>query len=72
MSISHNNPYYFRLSRITNFFLKGWTIAQVGSWIGSLKALDYYVGMVDVRKMGRSMLPEKNLDNEVPWHMFVL
>jgi len=53
-------PHYFRLSRITNFFLKGWTIAQVRSWTGlSLKALDYYVGMVDVRKMGRSMLPEE-------------
>ena len=46
----------FRLSRITNFFLAGWTIAQVKSWTGlSLAALEYYVGLVDTVKMGLSM-----------------
>lgn len=49
-------PHLFRLSRITNFFLEGWTIAQVHSWTGlTLKALDYYVGLVDVKKMGDSL-----------------
>jgi len=49
-------PHYFRLSRITNFFLEGWTIAQVRSWTGlSLKALDFYVGLVDISRMGRSL-----------------
>ena len=49
-------PHYFRLSRITNFFLEGWNIAQVRSWTGlSLKALNYYVGLVDITKMGESL-----------------
>ena len=49
-------PHLFRLSRITNFFLEGWTIAQVHSWTGlTLKALDYYTGLVDIRKMGESL-----------------
>jgi hypothetical protein len=49
-------PHLFRLSRITNFFLKGWTIAQVRSWTGlSLRALDYYVGLVDISRMGESL-----------------
>jgi len=49
-------PHFFRLSRITNFFLEGWTIAQVRSWTGlSLRALEYYVGLVDVKRMGESL-----------------
>jgi len=49
-------PHLFRLSRITNFFLEGWTIAQVRSWTGlSLRALEFYVGLVDITKMGESL-----------------
>jgi len=49
-------PHYFRLSRITNFFLEGWNIAQVRTWTGlSLKALNYYVGLVDITKMGETL-----------------
>lgn len=49
-------PHFFRLSRITNFFLDGWTIPQVRSWTGlSLAALNYYVGVVDIKKMGESL-----------------
>jgi len=49
-------PHLFRLSRITNFFLEGWTIAQVRSWTGlSLAALNFYVGLVDIAKMGESL-----------------
>ena len=49
-------PHFFRLSRITNFFLDGWTIAQVKSWTGlTIQALDYYVGLVDVEAMGESL-----------------
>lgn len=49
-------PHLFRLSRITNFFLDGWTIAQVRSWTGlTLKALDYYIGIVDIQKMGKTL-----------------
>ena len=49
-------PHFFRLSRITNFFLEGWTIAQVKSWTGlTLQALNYYVGLVDIAKMGESL-----------------
>lgn len=55
-------PHLFRLSRITNFFLEGWTIPQVHSWTGlTLKALDYYIGLVDVKRMGES-LAKKQLE----------
>jgi hypothetical protein len=51
----------FRLSRITWFFLQGWTIAQVKSWTGlTLQALDFYVGVVDIIKMGKGMIPQKH------------
>lgn len=53
-------PHLFRLTRITNFFMDGWTVAQVKSWTGlSLAALDYYVGLVDVAKMGESLAHRK-------------
>ena len=49
-------PHFFRLSRITNFFLEGYTIPQVRSWTGlTLKALNYYIGLVDIDKMGKSL-----------------
>jgi len=49
-------PHYYRLNRITQFFLDGWTIPQVRSWTGlSLTALNFYIGMVDVAKMGESL-----------------
>lgn len=49
-------PHHLRLSRITKFFLKGYTIPQVHSWTGlTLKALNYYVGLVDVKKMAESL-----------------
>lgn len=49
-------PHFFRLSRITNFFLEGWTIAQVHSWTGlTLKALDFYLGIVDIDRMGKTL-----------------
>jgi integrase len=53
-------PHLFRLSRITNFFLEGWTIVQVRSWTGlSLRALEFYVGMVDIMRMGESLAKKK-------------
>lgn len=49
-------PHWFRLSRITWFFLQGFSIAEVRSWTGlSLRALDYYVGLVKIEKMGQAM-----------------
>jgi hypothetical protein len=49
-------PHFFRLSRITNFFLEGWTIAEVHSWTGlSLTALNYYLGLVDIDKMSKTL-----------------
>ena len=54
-------PHYHRLSRITNFFLGGFSIAEVRSWTGlSLKALDFYVGVVGIDRMGRSLKSEAN------------
>jgi integrase len=53
-------PHLFRLSRITNFFLDGWTIAQVRSWTGlSLYSLNYYVGIVDIARMGDSLAKQR-------------
>jgi len=49
-------PHYFRLNRITTFFEEGWTIAQVRTWTGlTLNALEFYVGLVDVKRMGESL-----------------
>jgi len=53
-------PHHLRLSRITNFFSEGYTIPEVRSWTGlTLKALDYYVGLVTVKRMGESLGKEK-------------
>ena len=49
-------PHYHRLSRITWFFQKGYTIAEVRSWTGlTLNALNYYVGLVSIERMGESL-----------------
>jgi hypothetical protein len=49
-------PHYCRLSRITNLFDSGKTIAEVKSFTGlSLKALDYYVGKVALLKIADSL-----------------
>jgi len=57
-------PHYHRLSRITWFFMphpeigrpSGFSIAEVRSWTGlTLKALDYYIGLVGIEKMGAAM-----------------
>ncbi len=54
-------PHLFRLSRITNFFDDPrWSIAAVRSWTGlSLKALDFYLGLVSVKKMGESLAKKR-------------
>ena len=50
-------PHFFRLSRITNFFAEGYSIAQVRTWTGlTLKSLDFYIGLVDIKTMGESLL----------------
>jgi len=49
-------PHYFRLSRITNFLLQGWTIPDIHSWTGlSVVAINSYLGQVSVQKMGASL-----------------
>jgi len=49
-------PHHLRLSRITNFFSRGFPIAQVRSWSGlTLSSLEFYVGTVDIEKMGREL-----------------
>lgn len=55
-------PHYHRLSRITWFFAQGYTIPEVRSWTGlTLSALDYYLGLVSIGKMGRSLSKPKRL-----------
>jgi hypothetical protein len=49
-------PHLFRLSRITNFFLEGYTVIEVRSWTGlTLAALEYYAGIVSTIRMGESL-----------------
>lgn len=57
-------PHWFRLSRITWFFLphpeigrpQGFSIAEVRNWTGlSLRALDYYVGLAKLDEMGKAL-----------------
>jgi hypothetical protein len=49
-------PHYFRLNRITNFLLENYDLAELHSWTGlTLKALNAYVGIVDVSKMSKSL-----------------
>lgn len=48
--------HFFRLNRVTNFLLDEYSIVQVRSWTGlSLRALEFYVGLVDVMKMGEKI-----------------
>lgn len=50
-------PHLFRLSRITNFLLDGYTIPEIQSWTGlTLTALNFYIGRVSVSKMAKSMI----------------
>jgi len=49
-------PHYFRLNRITQFFLRNYSIAQVRSYVGlSLRALEFYIGLVDIIEMGKEI-----------------
>jgi integrase len=53
-------PHFFRLNRISNFFLAGWTIIQIHSWTGlTLKALDFYIGLVGNQNMGMSLTKKR-------------
>lgn len=60
-----NYPHLMRLSRISWFLLNGWTPLQIKSWTGlSLSAIDYYAGLVDTMKMGKSMAMSRPMKKE--------
>jgi len=49
-------PHYFRLNRITDLFERGFTLTQIRNWTGlSLQSLEYYIGIVDIRKIGKAI-----------------
>jgi hypothetical protein len=49
-------PHYFRLSRITNFLLLGFTTPEIKSWTGlNASTIDHYVGLVKLDRMGKSL-----------------
>jgi integrase len=49
-------PHYFRLNRITNFLLENYDLAELHSWTGlTLKALNSYVGIVDIDRMAKTL-----------------
>lgn len=59
--------HYFRLSRVTWFFSphpelgrpEGYSISEVKNWTGlSLQALNYYIGLANLQRMGAAFLPQ--------------
>lgn len=49
-------PHLFRLTRITWFYKKGYTTAQIRSWTAlSLRALEFYLGLVEIDKMAEAL-----------------
>lgn len=53
-------PHWHRLTRITDFFQKGFTIPEVRTWTGlTLNALEPYIGIVKVEKMGKALGEDK-------------
>jgi len=45
-------PHHFRLSRITQLFLKGYTIPEVQSFTGlTVGALEHYIAKVDIKRI---------------------
>jgi hypothetical protein len=59
-------PHLMRLSRISWFLARGWNTMQIKSWTGlSLSAIDYYVGLVETAKMGKSMGASTNVSSRV-------
>ncbi len=55
-------PHYFRLNRITQFLLDGFSLPEIKSWSGhkSLQSIDAYVGRANVTKMGQSLKPKQS------------
>lgn len=54
-------PHFFRLTRITDFIDKGYRMHHIKSWTTlSAAAIDAYVGLVELKKMGES-LSEKRI-----------
>jgi hypothetical protein len=44
------------LTRISDFLSEGWTPQEIHSWTGlSLSAIDYYVALVNIDRMGESL-----------------
>ncbi len=49
-------PHLSRLTRITTFYQKGYKNPDLKGWTGlSLAALDYYAGLAETSKMGKSL-----------------
>lgn len=52
-------PHYFRLNRLTQFLLEGFSLPEVIAWSGhkNVFGLDAYIGQASVKKMGESLRP---------------
>ena len=56
-------PHYFRMNRITRFFLDGYTIPEVRAWTGlSLTTLNYYIGQASIERMSKSLSENKGVN----------
>lgn len=48
-------PHHLRLTRITNFAAQGYRYTKLRSWTAlSLSALEFYIGLVDIKEMGEA------------------
>lgn len=50
-------PHYFRLNRITQFLVAGFSLPEVISWSGhkNIFGLEAYIGQASIKKMGESL-----------------
>jgi integrase len=50
-------PHFFRLNRITQFAIAGFSLPEIISWSGhkNVSGLDPYIGQANVKKMGQSL-----------------
>ncbi len=51
-------PHYFRLNRITQFLVEGFSLPEVMSWSGhkTFTGINQYLGQVNITKLGKSLL----------------
>jgi integrase len=54
-------PHYFRLNRITQIFMDGFSLAEAMSWSGhkTIQGVNPYIGQVNIHNIGQSLRPKE-------------